>query len=156
MNWELIAWLAFRAAYSFVFLNAAWKCGKDRAGIEWTISEARVLFGDAARLLGPAGILVMGAGGLSILFGVAGDVGGALLCTFLPLGALIHLKQRDRAKSLEKSITTGNATELADLSMTAQLGHYSSAMKNWSLLGPAIFFAIKGTGPASFFALWAQ
>jgi len=152
-----LAWLIFRAAYSFVFLNAAWQCGKSRAGVEWTIAEARILFGESARFFGPAGIVVMGAGGLSILLGFCAEIGGLILVLFLPLGAVIHLRQRDRARRVEKEIQASLSVKsdaLGQLGMSAQLGHYSSAIKNWSLLGPAVFFAVMGSGPRSLLALW--
>lgn len=159
MNLSLpdLAWLLFRAAYSFVFLNAAWQCGKSRAGVRWTIDEASILFGKYAWFFGPAGIVIMGAGGLSILLGFCAEIGGLILVFFLPLGALIHLRQRDRAARMEKEIQASlpaKSEALGKLGMSAQLGHYSSAIKNWSLLGPAIFFAVMGSGPWSVLTLW--
>lgn len=158
MNESELAWIVFRAAYSFVFLNAAWQCGKNRSGIEWTIAESRILFGDGAKLLGPGGIVVMAGGGLSILLGLFAELGGTALALFLVMGTVIHLRQRDRASALAKAVAhrLGDAQleALQQLAVSAQLGHYSSAMKNLSLAGPAFFFAIMGSGPWSLARLW--
>ena len=121
-----VAWLVFRESYSFVFLNAAWKCGKDKAGIEWTIAESRILFGDAAKVFGPAGIFVMGAGGISILLGLWAEVGGSVLAGFVLMGAVIHLRNQNRAIVLAKAVqdTLGGqkCDPLDELALNAQLG----------------------------------
>lgn len=154
----VVAWLAFRAFYSFVFLNAAWQCGKNRAGIEWTIAESRILFGNAAPIFGPAGILVMGLGGVSILLGFCAEIAGVSLLLFLPMGAVIHFRQRKRAVSLgessKASMSAGNMEVVTELTTLAALGHYSSAIKNWSLIGPAIFLSVIGSGPYSLMHAW--
>jgi hypothetical protein len=71
---------------------------------------------------------------------------------------LIHLRQRDRAKGfgdqIQKSIASADSDPATQLTTLAVLGHYSSSVKNWSLVGPAIFFAIVGSGPYSLLHLW--
>jgi uncharacterized membrane protein YphA (DoxX/SURF4 family) len=151
-----IAWLAFRAGFSIVFLNAAWQCGKNQGGITWTIDESRILFGDAARVFGPAGIVVMGAGGLAILLGVGAELAGIVLTVFLLMGAVIHLRHSEEAVRLAAEVrgNTVASEPLRHLAVSCQLGHYSSAMKNYSLCGPALFFAIMGSGNCSIVRLW--
>jgi uncharacterized membrane protein YphA (DoxX/SURF4 family) len=156
------AWLLFRATYSWVFLNAAWQCGKSRAGIEWTIAESSILFGRMATVLGPLGILVMAFGGLSILLGAFAELGGIMLAMFLVPGTVIHLRKRREAASLAGNIRSrleaGSPPmqSLDALTVLADLGHYSSAMKNISLLGPAVFFAVMGPGPYALARLWGM
>lgn len=159
---ENIAWIAFRLLFSVVFLNAAWQCGKSAEGRAWTVEESKILFGNAAKFFAPIGILIMGFGGISILFGVLAEIGGALLSGFLLLGTLIHLRHSKNASALLNSLldTLDDGAEsersemLQTLATSAQLGHYSSAMKNMSLMGPSVFFTVMGSGPWSVVSLW--
>ncbi len=151
-----VAWISIRLLFSYVFLNAAWQCGKNRQGREWTVNESRILFGDAAGLFGPLGIVAMAIGGLSILLGICAEFGGILLTVFLAMGAAIHFSHSKRASELQTSISSEaeDQSRLTELAVSAQLGHYSSAIKNISLMGPSIFFAIMGSGPYSCCRLW--
>ena len=155
-----LSWILFRILFSIIFLNAAWQCGRNQAGRKWTISESKILFGDLAPIFGIAGIFVMAFGGLSILFGAAAEVGGAVLAVFLAMGAVIHFRHSKNAGQLHQSLiakSEDTAQEhLQELAVSAQLGHYSSAIKNISLMGPAIFFAFMGSGPLSIFRLWGS
>jgi uncharacterized membrane protein YphA (DoxX/SURF4 family) len=153
---QALAFLVLRVSYSFVFLNAAWQCGKDRNGLQWTIEESRILFGKYAPLFGPAGIAVMGLGGLSILLGVYAEIGGGMLAFFVLPGALIHLRKRDEAGRLGAAIPVSEADKprLGQLAVSAVLGHYGSAMKNFSLFGPGAFLAMMGSGAWSLDRLW--
>ncbi len=158
MDWVTIAWLIFRASYSWVFLNAAWQCGKNRAGVDWTIAESEIIFGRFAPVLGPIGIVVMAVGGLSILFGIFAEIGGVLLASFLVPGTVIHLRKRSEARgladALRSELGSSHLESLDKLTVLAVLGHYSSAMKNVSLIGPAVYFAVMGCGPMGFYRWW--
>lgn len=158
MDFEAIGWLIFRVSYSFVFLNAAWQCGKSKEGIAWTVEESRILFGKAAPLFGPAGIVVMAVGGLSVLLGIYGEVGGLMLASFVLPGAIIHLRKQKEsvslAEELKNSIQPDGESKLGQLGILASLGHYSSAMKNFSLFGPGLLLLFTGTGAYSVDRLW--
>ena len=150
-----IAYLIFRISYSIVFLNAAWQCGKSKAGIQWTIDESRILFGKAAPLFGVAGIFVMGFGGLSVLLGIYPEIGGLMLGLFVLPGAIIHHRKQKESQSLGGELGANDNQKVQMLTALASLGHYSSAMKNYSLCGPGIFLALTGGGAWVIVSLWS-
>ena len=116
-----------------------------------------ILFPKYGRLFAYGGIAIMGFGGLSVLLGLCGRVGGAMLAVFLVMGAMIHFLQMGRVDKLSVTIKERLPTELQDtlttLTASARLAHYSSALKNLALAAVAIFFAMVGTGPK--FNLWS-
>lgn len=157
MDWNSIALLIFRISYTFVFLNAAWQCGRSKEGIAWTIDESRILFGNAAPIFGIAGIATMAIGGLSVLLGIYGEIGGLMLAAFVLPGAIIHLRKQKESSSLAQEIQQASESEkekVGQLGILASLGHYSSAMKNFSLFGPGLYFLFAGTGAYSIDRLW--
>jgi len=93
-----VAYLVLRALFSFVFLNAAWQCGKSKEGVEWTIEESRILFGEWAPMFGIGGIGVMAVGGLSVLLGIYPEIGASMLAVFLVLGSVIHFRRQKDSK----------------------------------------------------------
>lgn len=150
-----IAYLILRISYSIVFLNAAWQCGKSKAGVRWTIEESRILFGNAAPLFGIAGIFVMGFGGLSVLLGFFPEIGGLMLGLFVLPGAIIHHRKQKESLALGNELGASQNEKAQELATLASLGHYSSAMKNYSLCGPGLFLALTGGGAWSIISFWA-
>lgn len=149
-----VAYMILRISYSIVFLNAAWQCGKSKAGIRWTIEESRILFGNTAPLFGVAGIFVMGFGGLSVLLGIYPEIGGVMLGLFVLPGAIIHHRKQKEAQVLGDELGAPGDEKTQVLTTLALLGHYSSAMKNYSLCGPGLFLALTGGGAWVVALLW--
>ena len=93
-----------RITVGVLFVNAAWACGKDDAARQWTITETGLLFKSHTKLFAYGGVLIMGVGGISLIFGLFPRVGGFSLAAFLVPGAMIHFIQRRRAFELEEQI----------------------------------------------------
>jgi len=62
--------LLIRVALGWLFITGAWASGKDKAGRDFTVSETALVFKWRPELFACLGSLMMGAGGLSMLFGV--------------------------------------------------------------------------------------
>ncbi len=64
-----------------------------------------------------------------------------------------HRHQPRLARQLALVIPAESASQLTALGVSAQLAHYSSALKNLTLLTVALFIAAVGTGPYSLASL---
>lgn len=152
MDLETIGWLVLRIVYGGMFLHAAFLLVK---GWQWTIDHTAILFGNKAKLFAAGGIFLMAAGGLSIVFGLLGRLGGLALIVFLLPGVKIHFMEmklaQQEAEKLKGQIPSNLQPSLEALSSSANLGHFSSALKNIYLAGVAAFFLLNGTGP---FSVW--
>jgi uncharacterized membrane protein YphA (DoxX/SURF4 family) len=96
------------------------------------------------------GIVIMGAGGLSILLGVLPRLGALGLTIFLLFGGMIHLAKRTQAEGYRRALlpALGNdaaaRTTLDEITTTAVIGHFVSALKNFALMGPTAYLALAG------------
>lgn len=149
-----VAYLVLRVLFSIVFLNAAWQCGKSKEGVKWTIEESRILFGKWAPIFGVGGIGVMAVGGLSVLLGIYPEIGASMLTVFLLLGSVIHFRRQKDSVRIGEELSS-NGQDVGELTTLASLGHYSSAMKNYSLCGPSAFIAMTGGGAYVISSLWS-
>lgn len=97
-----------------------------------------------------AGIVLAGAGGLSMLLGIFPRLGALAMAVFLVPAALIHLAKRRQALALMHTILHGLPDKPAvrrdvdALGASAALGHYTAALKNLSLLGPVLYLVLAG------------
>jgi hypothetical protein len=174
MEWLCIAgWLTLRLGVGLLFLNAAWACGKNTAARKWTEIETAILVPPPyAKLCSLIGIMTMGLGGTSVLFGLYGELGGLMLAGFLVPGAMIHFRKMKEVDALVAQLRPPASvpapavapTPPADaplgpldvLAVSARLGHYSSALKNLALVGVMLLIAAVGTGPWSLLRLWTR
>ncbi len=152
MTPEELGWIVLRIGFAWLFLNAAWACGKDAAARQWTADETSILFPRHAMLFALGGIATMGLGGLFVLLGGwIGRLGGAMIAGFVVMGAIIHLRQMKRADDLAARLRVEksgiNDEVLTTLTVSARLGHKSSALKNFAIAAVGLFIALAGTGP---------
>src|SRR5438132_1345104 len=114
-DWKLdVGLFALRLGIGYVFLYAAWKNTENAAAWKWTTAETAVLFKDRpeaerarlAWICALAGMVMMYAGGVSVLLGLEARIGGLMLAVFSILGTRIHAIRRDEAK---EAADAGNA-----------------------------------------------
>ena len=80
---EEIGSLAIRVGLGWLFLTGAWASCKDKAGRDFTVAETALVFKWRPELFATLGILMLGAGGLSVLFGVFPRLGALTMTVFL-------------------------------------------------------------------------
>lgn len=150
---EDIGSFLLRLTVGWLFVMGAWGVSKDANARDFAIRETALVFKWRPELAALAGILMMGAGGLSILLGVFPRIGAFVLAIFLIPGALIHFAKRSQAIGYKDKVLTA-LTDKPDsqasravnaLASSAVMGHYVSALKNLSLLGPTLYLVFAGT-----------
>jgi len=141
-----IASLILRAAFSGLFLNAAYQCARF---FDLTAADTSLLVGERwKRPAAAVGIGMMLLGGLSVLFNYKIRLGAGLLAVFLIGGTIIHRRQellsatlREQLRSATESTAWPTVDALAGLAMG---GHFTSWLKNLVLLGVALYFVLNG------------
>lgn len=145
---ELTAWLVLRAVYAWMYVYPAIGLLRD-----WptTVKTTGLLFPRATPLFAAASVAVMIVGGLMILFGAYGQYAAIALLAFNLGGARIHfrLAAAARATPLPDDVPPDERASLDGLVELAEVGHVTSAQKNYVLAAVAVFFALMGTGPWS-------
>ena len=153
-----IGWLALRLTVGFVYLYAMYMNTRDPAARQWLIEHTAYMFpSDVSRAMvraaAMAGMCIMLLGGVSIILGLEGRVGAALLLLFTASGIYQHKRERDVASRLAQSLTPQVAepgrTALSGLQWSAHSGHLSSGLKNFALCGVCAAIVAWGTGPLS-------
>jgi len=145
---EEIGSLAIRVGLGWLFLTGAWASCKDKAGRDFTVAETALVFKWRPELFATLGILMLGAGGLSVLFGVFPRLGALTMTVFLVPAAMIHFSKREQAMALQAEIEPalrGKAeAALRLLTTTAVFGHFTAGIKTLSLLGPSLYLVLAG------------
>lgn len=139
-----------RLTIGILFLMGAWASGKNRHALKFTIGETALVFKSRPEVFAVIGIVIMGAGGLSILFGVLPRLGPLGLTVFLLFGGMIHLAKRAQAEACKQALLPALGSDpaargtLDELTMTAVIGHFVSALKNFALMGPTAYLVLAG------------
>jgi uncharacterized membrane protein YphA (DoxX/SURF4 family) len=155
MALEEIGSLLIRVTVAWLFLGGAWASGKDATARKFVIADTALVFPWRPDLFASAGIFMAGAGGLSVLFGVFPRIGALAMTIFLVPAAMIHLAKRRQALALKEKVLAGLTgkingparNDLDALGASAALGHYTSALKNMSLIGPTAYLVLAGARP---------
>lgn len=147
---EDIGSLVIRVALGWLFLTGAWTSCKDKAGRDFTVSETALVFKWRPELFATLGVLMLGAGGLSILFGIFPRLGALAMTIFLVPAAMIHFAKREQVIALQAGIESALARRpdaeagLKRLTTTAVFGHFTAGIKTLSLLGPSLYLVLAG------------
>ena len=149
MTLEELGSLLIRISLAWLFLTAAWY---DARGFKPIQKETGLLFKWHPAFFGAAGITMMAAGGVSILFGIFPRLGALALAIFLVPATMIHYKDRDIAAELKKRILgsgTGQTNpplkdNIEALTALGFMGNWSSGKKNLALLGPTLYLVLAG------------
>lgn len=150
---DQIGFLALRITFAGVYLYAAYQNTKFFSS--YTIPETALLFRGMAiaknegfvKIASILGLITMYVGATGIALGVLGRICAFALAAFTLMGIVIH---RHRWKDAQQSANDENNPDPA-MAWSAYSGHFSSALKNWALVGICIFIALVGTGPLSLF-----
>lgn len=159
---EEIGSLIIRLALAWLFLTGTWASSKDAAGRAFTVSETALVFKWHPALFATLGVLMMGLGGLSVLFGVLPRLGALALTVFLVPAAMIHFAKRDQAMALKAKIEPALANNpgadgaLNLLTTTAVLGHFTAGVKTLALLGASLYLVIAGANEPLLIGLGAD
>jgi uncharacterized membrane protein YphA (DoxX/SURF4 family) len=149
---EDVGSLLIRVALGGLFIAGAWASGKDQAGCDFTTSETALVFKWRPELFAIAGILMLGAGGLSVLFGIFPRLGALAMTVFLVPAAMIHFAKRGQAMALKGQIApalpgksdTAARNALDALTASAVFGHFTAGLKTLCLLGPSLYLVLAG------------
>ena len=149
---EEIGSLAIRVALGLLFIVGAWESGKDKAGRDFTTSETALVFKWRPDIFAMLGILMMGAGGLSVLLGIFPRLGALAMTVFLVPAAMIHFAKQSQAMDYARQIQpvlsgkTGDTARgpLQALLSSAMIGHFTACLKTLCLLGPSIYLVLAG------------
>ncbi len=163
-----VGWLAVRLSMAYVYLYALYLNTHDAAARTWLLQHTAYLFPNVpeprrstyARVGAIAGMVMMFLGGISILLGLEGRIGGALLLVFTAGGIYQHRREREVAMEVaaktEPLVTPAGKDGFSTLQWSAFSGHISSGLKNWALCGISFGFVAWGTGPWSIIDSWAR
>jgi uncharacterized membrane protein YphA (DoxX/SURF4 family) len=152
MALEDIGSLLIRVTIAWLFLSGAWASGKDESARKFVTAKTGLVFKWRPDLFAHVGIFMAAAGGLSVLLGVFPRIGALALTIFLVPAAMIHLAMRRQVMALEEKLRDGLTgkisfsarNDLDALGDLAALGHYTSALKNLSLIGPTAYLVLAG------------
>ena len=144
--------LAIRVALGWLFMTGAWASRKDQAGRNFTTSETALVFKWHPELFAIAGIAILGASGLSVIFGIFPRLGALAMTIFLVPAAMIHFAKRDQAMALKGQIASAlpgksgstAAKALDTLTVTAVFGHFTAGLKTLCLPGPTLYLMLTG------------
>lgn len=169
MNIHDFAWLVIRVALAAVYLYAAYRNTKDQIARKWTLNHTALLFdlypqvipldlrdgvvSNKIKFFAWSGMAIMYIGSTSILLGLEGRLGGALLAVFTAVGIYQHKREAARALVVADAVTGGQPAGprgiAEELRWSAFAGHFSSGLKNYSLVGLCLWFVLQGTGSFS-------
>ncbi|MEK6246766.1 MAG: hypothetical protein N2C12_01220 [Planctomycetales bacterium] len=148
MDADAFAWITLRSVYAWMYLYPA--LGLIR---NWsvTVSTTGLLFKTGTVFFAFGSMVVMIVGSLMILFGLYGQFAAVALFGFNLGGAVIHYRLGAMAKATQLSESASNQDQatVAELANLGQVGHVTSAEKNFVLAAVALFFALVGTGKMS-------
>ncbi len=144
--------LLIRVALGWLFLTGAWASGKDKVGRDFTISETALVFKWRPELFAMLGILILGASGVSVLFGIFPRLGALAMTVFLVPAAMIHFAKRGQAVALQTQIEPALSEKagaaprdaLQMLTSNAVFGHFTAGIKTLSLLGATLYLVLAG------------
>ena len=114
---------------------------QDKAGRDFTVAETALVFKWRPELFATLGVLMLGLGGLSVLFGVFPRLGALAMAVFLVPAAMIHFAKRGQATALRDKIEPalrGRPDAEATLNLlttTAVFGHFTAGIKTLALIG---------------------
>ena len=149
MELQVIAWMALRIMYAWMFLYplkvllSDWKTTKSTVAL---ISPPSLVSFSSVLM-----VIVMISGALSILLGLYAQIGGLLLFVYCLMGAVVHYKLANLIKQHHLSPTAG-VTDVSVLQAVIDMGmvgNITSAQKNFVLAAVALFFMLLGSGPMS-------
>lgn len=149
MSLEELGSLLIRISIAWLFLTAAWY---DARGFKPIQQETGLVFKWYPGFFAVAGVTMMAAGGLSILFGVFPRLGALALVIFLVPATMIHYKDRDLAAELKKKILGRKGgqidpplkNDIEALTALGFIGNWSCGKKNLTLLGPTLYLVLAG------------
>jgi len=142
--------LLIRVALGWLFLTGAWASCKDKAGRDFTVAETALVFKWRPELFATLGVLMLGLGGLSVLFGVFPRLGALAMAVFLVPAAMIHFAKRGQATALRDNIEPalrGRPDAEAALNLlttTAVFGHFTAGIKTLALIGASLYIVLAG------------
>lgn len=152
------AWLIARAAIAHVFLYAAWMNTKDSASRESTISLTKLILGfipeqqrhQAATLCTALGMIMMYAGGISVLLGVEGRLGALALMFVSVLGIFVHQAMGAQALIDAKGIKIEPDIKerVVSLGFSAYGANAAAGIKNIIIIGVCVLFIVNAGGEA--------
>jgi uncharacterized membrane protein YphA (DoxX/SURF4 family) len=119
MTLEELGSLLIRISVAWLFLTAAWY---DTRGFKLIQQETGLLFKWRPGFFAAAGVMMMAAGAVSILFGIFPRLGALALAIFL-------VPAKD---------------DIEALATLGFLGNWSSGKKNLTLLGPTLYLVLAG------------
>lgn len=144
--------LFLRAGIAFLYLYAAYMNSKDKISLQWTIENTKPLFRNtklvenisAMKFFAYCGILIMYAGGISILIGIEARAGAFLLLVFTIGGTVIHSRQKNDAKEI--ALKNSANAELSSIAWSAFSAHFANILKNICVILILIFVCLYGIG----------
>ncbi len=147
MTLEELGSLLIRISVAWLFLTGFWY---DVRSFKSTEEETGLLFKWHTDFFATAGMILMGAGAVSILLGIFPRLGALALATFLIPASFIHFRSRDAAAELKKKVLDRGAADqslkddIDELGTLGSVGHYSSGLKNLALIGPMLYLVLAG------------
>lgn len=153
MALEEIGSLLIRVTIGLLFLISAFVCGKSAGARKAAAADTALVFPWRSDLFMLAGIVIMAAGGMSVLLGIFPRLGALALTLFLIPAAMIHFRKAREAAAL-KDILAGPAGKpsgarqaVAALGDSAVIGNFTSALKNLTLMAPTLYLALAESEP---------
>ena len=147
MTLEELGSLLIRISVAWLFLTGFWF---DVRGFKSTEKETGLVFKWHTDFFATAGMVMMGVGAVSILFGIFPRLGALALVIFLVPASVIHFRSRDAAADLKQKILdhgAGDGPSKDDIDALGALGfvgHFSSGLKNLALIGPTLYLVLAG------------
>jgi uncharacterized membrane protein YphA (DoxX/SURF4 family) len=161
-----VAILCGRSALAYVYMYAGYLNAKSE-NRDWLFHHTAFLFPPhTSRTLVVAsaivGVVMMLAGGILILFGLANWLGCATLMVFTLFGYFQHRKEVEFAAKIADSLSANLESHIVALSkpeliradlldqrVSAYRGQFSSGLKNVGLIGALAILGVTGAGAIS-------
>ncbi|MDI9819008.1 MULTISPECIES: hypothetical protein [unclassified Legionella] len=144
----LTAWLVVRVVFAAFFLYPIYGFLRNWSSAKQT---ATLIYPRYPALQAILMILLMLIIAISILFGIYGRIGGLVALIFSLLGVVAHHAcSRSLAKlQLSKAASAEDQAIFTQAKEIGQIGHLTSAQKNYVIAAISFFFMLLGTGPFS-------